>query len=714
MAERFDQQVQIVRQNLSSGAAQGLQSLAGEFQRFGDIKLQEFKEEQAKTALRKGQEAFTQGKKPSFADENVFIGRDNAIAFNKGLEHSYVSSLSNDIRAGLSQAETENQADTLGYTNAAGAFRSGVLKEVDPRVALKVQQSFDEQITLGMSRVSRNQFNKAREEQRAVSDQNIETLSDAAFTGARNLNMTEVRQAGQELLTAIDTGVAAGLYKPSEAAKLKQGIQAEATIQGKLGELEQLMQAEGIDAGSNFVRDMRDVDVEGLDEKAKKSMLTRMTARVSSANSERVQILNNRKADTLIEVNSLILESQQPGADSDALIAKGVEMFEKEEMTGGELSRLFNSINTGKAQRDDLEADVSAVMIRTSGFESQQVSQRGVDEYYRRYMETQAVNAPTPAIRNAEVAQFVEQSGMVPSQFQAQVLNNINTGDNTLVAESIDFIDRIDNIPGVDPFDKFSKEQRAFANSVLALSQNVLPEKAVEMARLNTDMSNAAMVAARDDQIKIWNRPGKQNRDFKDYAKIVRAEGDFVANSINEANMAKEYRDTFESLYRLGSPEDAAAGTALRTLQTNWQEDGVTGRTYKYPVSQYVNDFEGAENDMLDSVKTAIGKKQFTSATGLLDFVPKASDIRLYSDDRTAREATARQPTYLAYLIHPETKELINLTGFRWEPPYAKEQANAQDVDKTVETIRANSRRKAAKLEEAKLAVGQVPFFGGF
>lgn len=691
MAARFDQQLQIVRQNLSTGAAQGLQSLAGEFQRFSDQKVQEFQQEQAKIAVRQGQEAFTRGEKPVFADENVFLGRKNAIAYNKGLEHSYLSSLSNDIRGGLAEAETANQADLLGYQNAAKAFMKGTMSEVDPRVALRVQQSFEEQITLGSARVSRRQFDEDRKEQRAISDQNIDTLAKTAYDSARGLDMTSVQQVGAELNAALESGITAGLYKQSEVNKLKQNIATETTIQGKLGELEQVMDQGGIDAGIDFLRDVQDTDITGLSTESKKQLMTRLAARISTANSQRVQALQNRDAETLVKMNNLIVESQRPGADKDAIIAQGVEMFNNEDMSAGELGRLFNNLNVGAAKQQEDDEEVAKVIARFA-FEGQQISQKGVDMYYARHMETSVTNAPTPHFANAEVAEFARTHRMIPTQYQQQIANDISTGEPELVARAVDFIDRIDDIPGIDPFDKFSKQERAFAMNVLALSQNMPPEKAIEIARQNTTGATTAMVEARNEQIGIWNRPGKNNKDFKNYTEIVRDEFDTRPGGINEGLMAKEYKDTFESLYRLGTPEEAAADTARRIVSTNWKEDVVTGKTYKYPVSEFVTDYGRTQKDMVQSITQAIEEGKLTSATGVVDFKPEMEDIIIYSDDRTAREAALGTPSYLAAVVHPETGELLNLSGFRWAPPYADMQRDAGDLDKQVEVIRNNSR----------------------
>jgi hypothetical protein len=687
-------------------------ALGGQMQEFAQQQLGVAKQEAARRSLREGQEAHIRGTHPEFADEDVFFGRDNAIAYNKGLAHSYISDVSNSNRLALANAETENMEDTQGYINAATSYRNGVMQGIDPKVAVEVQQSLDEQITLGTARVTRREFEATRKENRAISDQNIETLAQDAAAAAYDLDMAGVQQAGKELIGALDRGLESKLYKQSEVDKIKKSVSDEITTKGKLGELEQILQMdEGIAKAVEYIDKLRNTEVTGLDETAHAKMVTRLEARVSDANTSRTTILNNRSAETLVDMNELVVDAQTGKIDQDTAIARGVAMHDEYDMSSGELAKLFTTLRArGEKQAEDDQAKAD-VMIRF-GNPGHQTTQKGVDLFWDEHYQKRFLEAPTTADRNASAASFIEAQRKIPTVVKNQVINDIYTGDPQAVGAAIDLIDRIDNVPGLDVFAGFSKEERAYAGAVKALMASMSAEEAVKIANQQTDMSNKPLVEARDEQIKIWNRPGKNNRDFKNYAEIVSDEYGFTTGSINESTAAAEYKDVFESLYRLGSGEEYAHETALRVVGTNWKEDAITGRTYKYPVQTYVTDYGLVRKDMMASVSEAVKLNNEAGGVNFIGFDVKPENVILYSDERTAREASAKQPTYLVALFDPDTERFVNLTGFRWRPPYEQDQAVRQDPQALVDAIRRQSQETLSQRKRQTQQLSELSSLG--
>lgn len=209
--QRFDQQVAITRQNLSSGAAPGLESIGQDIQRFSMQQAQQavegFVRDQQEQALVEGQAAFVRGEQPQFREEGALVGGVRNEAFNKGLRHAYEASLANDMRETFAQIERENPDDVAAYQEELSGYRSGLLSEVDPVSLGAVTRQFDEQATLGTIRVQDSQAAKLRLESKNISENNRANSINAALSAARQGQGAQAATHLQEFTAFTDDAV---------------------------------------------------------------------------------------------------------------------------------------------------------------------------------------------------------------------------------------------------------------------------------------------------------------------------------------------------------------------------------------------------------------------------------------------------------------------------------------------------------------------------
>jgi len=104
--------------------------------------------------------------------------------------------------------------------------------------------------------------------------------------------------------------------------------------------------------------------------------------------------------------------------------------------------------------------------------------------------------------KNATIAQFVDGTKIVPTQVIKQVTSNLNSDDPQLVIDSADLMDRLDSVRGV-PDTSFSPNDRAFAETVVELQQNMDPVEAVRLAQQNTNPNDRGRIEARTSLIKV-------------------------------------------------------------------------------------------------------------------------------------------------------------------------------------------------------------------
>lgn len=260
-------------------------------------------------------------------------------------------------------------------------------------------------------------------------------------------------------------------------------------------------------------------------------------------------------------------------------------------------------------------------------------------------------------------------------------------------------MDRLDGLRGI-PNNNFSPNDRAFANAVVDLSQNMDPAEAIELARRNTDPNDKARIEVRQDKLK----EEKKSFLFDDYKEVVENAfdpffGSTTVDPISADQMTKEYGALFEQHFVAGMSEDAAKEKALQLLQRNWKDSSAVGptRAMKYRPEDY---YSVAGN--VDYIAAQLHKS--TIDNNVFPFEFSKDDMRLISDDTTSRQAATGQPSYLVMIDRGE-EGLFPIAGYRFVPDVTAEVKRQQSLNQ--ERLELGRRKKIAE-EEAKFDLSRA------
>lgn len=248
----------------------------------------------------------------------------------------------------------------------------------------------------------------------------------------------------------------------------------------------------------------------------------------------------------------------------------------------------------------------------------------------------------------------------MPTQIKREIENNLLSGDVDLIVQSSELINRIDEIPGL-PELAVSANQRAFAEQVVNLSQNLEPEQAVNIARELTDPRDKARVDARSQLIKDEQLQEKYSDWVEDGFEGFFG-GDFLVDNVNKQAVEAEFKTNFEAFFKAGMDESRAKEKAIGLLQRNWKESQFG--FMKYPPEEYYR--VGQDVDyMKDQLVSDIRK-------GFVGIEFKKKNVFLLSDEKTSRKAAQGTPDYRVMVID-NNGEIQMLSG-RWKPDAQKEQ----------------------------------------
>ena len=661
-AQRFDQQVAITRQNLTTGAAQGLQSLAGDFQRFSQQAAQEFVDQRVIQAEEAGRAAFVEGQAPQFREEDRFIGGATAKAFNRGLRHSYLASLGNDIRQDLASIETANETDIAGYMSAISANRAALAKEVDPFVRNEVLQSFDEQATTGRIRVERNQAAKLRKESLAQGKAHLDQVLSDAERFARAGDDQASAIAIQEGIAATDSMVESGLITDTQAAEQKTLLNRKSAEQKFIGQLERQAEAEGTQAAFQSIDDLPEEAPEGFTQNEWDTFKG-----VALTHVGQIERLNDKLAAELtIEQSRQISDlkvSAKNGLDEPAKILEQTEeFFNKGMITEAERTSIINNLYSFQRQQKKQDLDFSAAAKRLAGDKAIVVEPRTVDAFYEQVYLPSIAN-DTPEKQQAKRLEYVNRMKDVPDQMHQEITTALQSEDPDLIRQASVTMDQIDNIHGVSERE-FSVHERAFAEQVVALSANLDPTEAVDLARRNTDPNNEARVKARAAIIKAEKLPDTYRKQVEDNFSGIFGIGTKV-DDINGDQMAKEYGLLFEEYFKGGMSQTGAQNKAMQIVQRNWSVSEVTGRVMKHAPDNFyaVNgDVSYIRDDLANFVNREVILPQDMFPNGAT-----ADQLFLQSTEATDRSASTGEPVYTIVAITDEGS-LFPIYEMPWKP----------------------------------------------
>jgi hypothetical protein len=760
MATRFDQMVQITPQNTRTGAAQGLQSLAGEFQRFGEQQAQSFVQQQAVKAEQAGALEATKIDPNASFDEKLafvearkqkasFFGGSNAKAFNRGLMSGYESSINADVRRSISMIELNNPSDVQEYRKAVSAELNGIRKGVDPAILPNIVANFNSQAMLGDVRVNERERVRIRQEQLDAHNSAIDAASEDVRKHARKGNNASSAQAEREVQKTALKGLSAGLYSQEEAYETITRTNKDAIEEQQLRQLELMANNPAVDEDGNLIEGMPAAFamLDGLPEAAPNLK----PIPVELPNGEVVQVpveytqeewdeFKNRARSTLkdidydqtkAEADTLFATSKRISTVSNAARTGQIsveqttviadDMLRRKEITQPKHESMIQSAINAQAKGTKELEDFTAVAKRLAGDDRIVVATSAVDKFYDVHYLPSIAGLP-PEEQQAQKLHYVEREKMLPKTLRNETLTKLRSGDENLIVEAVDLVDQVDAMPGLID-EGFNAEEKAFADNILSMTTGGLSDKeAVEVATELSRSDNQARINAREKTIKDegW---------ADDYEDEVNALFDknfitpltgvalpFVGESavfstdqlgdLVRDEIAAEYGKLKELQFKAGSSKEDAAKRASNGILRNWGVTAVTDTVMKYPFERYY-----AVNGSVDYIREEALEDIRGLTIGLDDKFPEGirlENVFFREHKSTERLAAIGAPVY-QIVLQTETGSIVPIygpNGEGWAPDKGAEvervsALNLQEAEaeaKKAKTVKESTAQFPAKL----------------
>jgi hypothetical protein len=596
MAERFNETVNIRQVSSNVGGVEASLSLANRLDSFRQKRLQEA--EQA--AIQRGVESAgqTELKKTDINGQQVtqapqkkeksLIGSIEVAAHNKTLQAAYMASLDSDNRNAINQIYAENTDNLQAFNDAAEGYAAGVLGSVDPAARQAVTIDLQDRISSARNKVQIASVAKAQEAAMAEIKANADEAGREAARHARNGDSIE---AGEELLR-FNASIDALNLPVDQANKRKREARVEMEENFIKNDFDKVVGEKGLDAAFDKLADMEGNVPKGWEP------------------DEWERVVRSQQAD----LNRLLTQQEKKAREMVKVAVQAEE---------------FNAIEK-----------------RIAGDNSQIINPKTLDKYYQQQIEP-IVRDMSIEQRQATQAQLIDQTKIIPTTIKRQLTNAANSDDPILLEEAAKLIDRIDDVRGL--VDQVPANERAYITRVTDLMQNLDPQEAVEIARRATDPTDKDRIELVNDELKgIKNKRGFYIEKAND-AFDVGVAGFFGfspdIDEVSGAQMGKEYGAIYEAQRLAGSTDEQAEEIAKKKIQRTWGVSTVTGREniIKYPPEDYYA-VEG-ETDWIGDQLIKDVKKD----TAGLDI--KREDIFLTPNDRTAREASVGEPSYMVRVL---------------------------------------------------------------
>jgi len=683
VAKRFQETVSIQPQNLSTGFVQGSNSLINRLQQFKQSSEQLISTVETKRGQVEAQQAISEGKpfkrKEASVVETFLTGGISTAAYNKSLETGYLAGLGRETNEAIAAIEAENPNSIIQFNEKVAGYASGVLSEVDPAVRSQVEQFISNKISNARIRVHGNTIRNNKKNAAAESAAAITSFSNEAAKLSREGNKLGSAEAITQSFDIINGMVEAGDMAVDKAVNLKREIEREASEQSIRLEFDSLADSEGIAKAFEQLESISNKPAKGWTPDEWDSFIGSQQADLRQKVVRQQQAKANNDLASARAVSNLKIKAktgvdlQGNPVDASEIIGETEKLFNEGVLSGNERSSIITGIieEQKKSAKDSLSKQ--KVAARLGGANEIALTQDQVDLTWDEDI-AQIVNELTSSAKNASIAQFVDGTKLVPTQVTRQVTSNLNSDDPELVIESADLMDRLDSIRGI-PDTNFNPSDRAFAETVVGLQQNMDPLEAVKLARQNTDPNDRGRIETRTGLIK-------SEKMQLEYPSIVENAfdpffGSTTVDSVSTGQLTREYQVLFEEHFKAGMSKDQAEKKSIQIIKRNWGETNVTGRAkaIKYPPEDYY-----AVNGSVDY----IGRDLFTSVKdaniGLPEF--KKENIILISDQTTARTAAQGRPSYMV-MIDSGEQGLFPIVGFRYIP----------DMQKQIESVQSENEK---------------------
>jgi hypothetical protein len=655
------------------------ETVAGVAEQFGRAKATELAPEQAAKDAR---EAAKEGEELKKRDPLAW----GAQAYNSVAVATYEANLKVDLDEAMLNAYKNNPDNIEGYQKLADAAFEGLTSKAPESVKANLDLFYRQRNSKYAKPINDETQKNIVAQQRGDLEAGLEVSKDNISNLTRNGNEEEALEAKLGLFFDLENAINNGVITPLYAEEQKAAIDDDVAKQAVLGQLDRTIFDESLDPleqikkGEEFISDLIKSDIPDLNPAQKDALVKTVNAKVQS-----LQIAYNKEQNTLTQEEERqkadLVREIKTGQISGEEAYEKIDQFFKDGLIKNENELImyegFVISKTKSALK--VENDISNVNKVLQGERpSEPLDQKAVDTYYE---SIQSGLPETPEARSVYQAQVVQSTRYVPSMLKTELRNDLISGNPEKVFAATDTMDRILNIAGMS--EEFTAQELAFADQVIFNMDNMDADKAIQMARTNTDQANTALVDARTKAIKDNKKVFADAYSNEVDDAFMGFREDFQNNPDAAAQMTSDYGRLVETYYKAGSSIDSAKSRAISALQTNWtkSEFGLM----KYAPEQFYG--KGTDKylkkDIYDLVKPVYDDRGVTFTE---------DDIFLKSDDETARQATQGKPTYTVLIRTSD--------GTLQRPMFIDNDGNVADRYKPDEELIENA--KQAIIDENK------------
>ncbi|MFB3100418.1 MAG: hypothetical protein ACE1ZM_03125, partial [Gammaproteobacteria bacterium] len=538
------------------------------------------------------------------------------------LQTAYLSSLARDTKEGIKAIEAENLNSIGAFNEKVSKFAAGVLKGVDPSVRLGIESFMNDQISNSRIRVHGNTIRTNKQIAASESFDSITSFGNDAALLSREGNEIGSAEAITQSFIIIDNMVESGDLLPERASIMKREIEREASEQGLRLQFDELAESEGLDKAFEQLENISNKPQKGWTPDEWDSFISSEQADLRQKAVRQQQI--NAKTDLAIakEVSNLKIQANT-GVDLEGnpvepskIIGDTERMFNNGSISSNERSSIITSQIKRLQEESKNALSKQKVAKRIGGANEIALTQKEIDLAWDEDI-SPAISGFPVDLQNSAIAQFVDSTKIVPTQVTRQVNNNLNSDDVELVSRSADLMDRLDSIRGI-PSTNFSPTDRAYAETVVGLQQNMEPQEAIKLARQNTNPNDKGRIETRKGIINS-EKLALEYPDIIDNA-FDPFFGAAVVDDISRGQLTQEYKVLFEQHFIAGMSQDAAEKKALQIIERNWSEDQATNRMLKYATQDYY-----AVNGSVEYIRKDLFTSVADATVGLPEF--KTDDI---------------------------------------------------------------------------------------
>ena len=270
---RFDETVNIQPQNVSTGAAGAMLSLADRLEGFKQQQIARAGQQAVQRGIESAQQVklettMVNGQETTVAPqmkEKRFIGGIEIDAHNKALRSAYLASLNNDTREAIANLALDNPDNVKAFNDAANGYVKGVLAGVDPSVRQLATEHIDDTLTNYRMKVQAADIAKQNSQANEELKLSAERSAQAALREARQGNALNAAQSLIESFAIIDSRVEAGFIDPSVAKQQKRLLEMAATTENIRHTMSATLDNGGVLEGLKIVELAQDKPLKGFD-----------------------------------------------------------------------------------------------------------------------------------------------------------------------------------------------------------------------------------------------------------------------------------------------------------------------------------------------------------------------------------------------------------------------------------------------------------------